>query len=62
MNRIYGKPEQALVADVAPSPAVQLARSLSLDEKLELLRSLQGGEHADTASASPTVEAVTPAQ
>jgi hypothetical protein len=32
MSRIYGKPEQALVAHVAPSPALELVRSLSLDE------------------------------
>jgi hypothetical protein len=44
MNRIYGKPEQALVAHVAPSPALELVRSLSLEEKLELLHSLQAGE------------------
>jgi hypothetical protein len=31
MNRIYGRPEQALVAHVAPSPALELVRSLSLD-------------------------------
>jgi len=30
---------------------------MSLDEKLELLRRLQGGELADTASALPMVEA-----
>jgi hypothetical protein len=37
MNRIYGRPEQALVAHVAPSPALELVPSLSLDEKLDLL-------------------------
>jgi hypothetical protein len=61
MNRIYGGPEQALVAQVAPSPALELVRSLSLDEKLELLRRLQEGEFADTASALPVVEASPPA-
>jgi hypothetical protein len=29
---------------------------MSLDEKLELLRRLQGGEFADTASALPLAE------
>jgi hypothetical protein len=58
MNWIYGKPEQALVAQVAPSPALELVRSMTLEEKLELLRRLQGGELADTASAVPVVEAV----
>jgi hypothetical protein len=37
MNRIYGRPEQALVARVAPPPALDLVRSLSLEEKLDLL-------------------------
>ena len=58
MNRIYGKPEQAVVAHVAPSPAFEVIRGMSLDEKLELLRRLQGGELAETASALPMVEAV----
>jgi hypothetical protein len=49
MNRIYGRPEQALVAHVAPSPALELVRSLSLEEKLELLHSLQGGESVGLA-------------
>jgi hypothetical protein len=58
MNRIYGKPEAALVAHVAPNPAADVIRSLSLAEKLELLRRLRRGEFADTASALPIVEAV----
>jgi hypothetical protein len=60
MNRIYGKPEQALVARVPPNPAAEMIRSMSLEEKLELLSRLQRGELADTASASPIVEAVPP--
>jgi hypothetical protein len=44
MNRIYGKPEQALITVAPPNPAVEMIRSLSLDEKLEMLRRLQGGE------------------
>ena len=56
MNRIYGKPEAALVAHVAPSPALELVRSLSLDEKLELLRRLQDGEFVSTAPGLPVVE------
>jgi hypothetical protein len=44
MNRIYGKPEQALVARVPPNPAAEMIGSLSLDEKLEMLRRLQAGE------------------
>jgi hypothetical protein len=35
MNRIYGEPEQALVARVPPNPAVEMIRSLSLEEKLD---------------------------
>jgi hypothetical protein len=44
MNRIYGKPEVAVVAHVAPNPMADVIRSMSLDEKLELLRSLQREE------------------
>jgi hypothetical protein len=58
MNRIYGKPEQSLVARVPPNPAVEMIRSMSLEDKLELLRRLQRGELADTGSALPIVEAV----
>jgi hypothetical protein len=46
MNRIYGKPEQAIVAAVAPNPAVDVIRSMSLDEKLELLERLRVGDLA----------------
>jgi hypothetical protein len=60
MNRIYGKPETALVAHVAPSPAVELIRSLSLDEKLELLHRLRRGEADDVSSALPILEAGPP--
>ena len=58
MSRIYGKPEAAVVAHVPPNPALPVLKSMSLDEKLELLRRLQGGELADTGSAFPIVEAV----
>jgi 3-methyladenine DNA glycosylase Mpg len=44
MNRIYGKPEAAVVAHVAANPAADLIRSLSLAEKLELLHRLRQGE------------------
>jgi hypothetical protein len=37
MNRIYA----AVVAHVAPNPVTDVIRSLSLAEKLELLRSLR---------------------
>jgi hypothetical protein len=57
MNRIYGKPEET-VRQVEVNPATAVLKSMSLDEKLELLRRLQGGEFADTASALPIVEAV----
>jgi hypothetical protein len=46
MNRIYGKPEAALVAHVPENPAVEVIRSLSLAEKLELLNRLQSGARA----------------
>jgi hypothetical protein len=57
MDRIYGKPEDT-VRQVEVNPATAVLKSMSLDEKLELLRRLQGGELADTASAVPIVEAV----
>jgi hypothetical protein len=49
MDRIYGKPEAAVVAHVAPNPVSDVVRSLSLAEKLELLRSLQRGEPDEPA-------------
>ena len=60
MSRIYGKPEQAVVAHVAASPAIEVIRSMSLDEKLELLGRLQEGEFVSTSSALPVVEPVPP--
>jgi hypothetical protein len=60
MSRIFGKPEEAIVARVPRNPAHDVIRSMSLDEKLELLRRLQGGEFADTATALPIVEAGPP--
>jgi hypothetical protein len=57
MSRIYGKPEET-VRQVETNPALPVLKSMSLDEKLELLRRLQRGEPADTASALPVVEAV----
>jgi hypothetical protein len=57
MSRIYGKPEET-VRQVETNPALPVLKSMSLDEKLELLIRLQGGELADTASALPIVEAV----
>jgi hypothetical protein len=57
MNRIYGKPDET-VRQVEVNPATAVLKSMSLEEKLELLRRLQGGELADTASALPIVEAV----
>jgi hypothetical protein len=53
MNRIYGKPEAALVAHVPQNPMADVIRSMSLDEKLELLHSLKRGEALDL----PVVEA-----
>ena len=60
MNRIYGKPEAAVVAHVPPNPATAVLKSMSLDEKLELLRRLQDGEFVSPASALPVVEPVPP--
>src|SRR5262245_44850799 len=44
MNRIYGKPEAALMAHVAPNPAADVIRAMRLEEKLELLHRLRDGE------------------
>jgi hypothetical protein len=60
MNRIYGKPEQAVVAQVAASPAVEVIRSMSLDEKLELLGRLRAGE--PVTPELPILEAVPPSR
>jgi len=59
MNRIYGEPEET-VRQVEVNPATAVLKSMSLEEKLELLARLQRGELADTASALPIVEAVPP--
>jgi hypothetical protein len=47
MNRIYGKPEPAVVAHIPPNPALPVLKSMSLEEKLEFLHSLQRGEVLD---------------
>jgi hypothetical protein len=56
MNRIYGKPEPAVVAHVAPNPAVDVIRAMSLEDKLELLHKLRAGEPLGL----PVVEPVPP--
>jgi hypothetical protein len=43
MNRIYGKPEET-VRRVDANPATAVLKSMSLEEKLELLRRLQAGD------------------
>jgi hypothetical protein len=48
ISRIYRKPEET-VRQTEANPALPVLKSVSLDEKLELLRRLQGGELADTA-------------
>src|SRR5262245_54091013 len=52
MNRIYGKLEAALVARAAPNPAADVIRSMSLEEKLELLQALRRGEADDPRRCS----------
>ena len=56
MSRIYGKPEET-VRQVETNPASPVLKSMSLDEKLELLRRLQSGEVA-TAPTLPIVDVV----
>jgi hypothetical protein len=53
MSRIYGKPEAAVVAHVPPNPALPVLKSMSLDEKLELLHRLQAGEPVEPAVIEP---------
>ena len=48
ISRIYRKPEET-VRQTETNPALPVLKSMSLDEKLELLRRLEGGELADTA-------------
>jgi hypothetical protein len=55
MNRIYGKPEET-VRQVEVNPATPVLKSMSLEEKLELLNSLRRGDPI----ALPVVEAVPP--
>jgi hypothetical protein len=43
MNRIYGRPEET-VRQVEVNPAAAVLKSMSLEEKLELLRRLQAAE------------------
>jgi hypothetical protein len=61
MNRIDGKPDET-GRQVDANPALPVLKSMSLDEKLELLRRLQGGELADTGvGGAARREAVPPA-
>ena len=55
MSRIYGKPEET-VRQVEVNPATAVLKSMSLEEKLELLHSLRRGDPI----ALPVVEAVPP--
>jgi hypothetical protein len=43
MDRIYGKPVEATVTLAPPSPIPSVLASMTLEEKLQLLRSLQRG-------------------
>ena len=55
MSRIYGKPEEALVARVDSNPVAEAVRKLTLEEKLELLQRLRAGE---LIGATPVPDAV----
>jgi hypothetical protein len=61
MNRIYGRPEEKVAAKVDTHPASGVISSMSLEEKLELLRQLQRGELAEPVPALPILEASPPA-
>jgi hypothetical protein len=56
MSRIYGKPEAAVVAQIPSNPALPVLKSLSLDEKLELLGRLRQGELVSTAPVPRAIE------
>jgi hypothetical protein len=60
MNRIYGKPEET-VRQVETNPVLPVLKSMSLEEKLELLRQLQRGELAEPVPALPILDAAPPA-
>ena len=60
MSRIYGKPTETVVTRIPASPERAVLASMTLDEKLELLRRLQDREFVLTASALPVVERVPP--
>jgi hypothetical protein len=55
MSRIYGEPEEAM-RQVEVNLATAVLRSMSLEEKLELLHNLRRGEPI----VLPVVEAVPP--
>jgi hypothetical protein len=54
MNRIYGKPEET-VTRVDANPATAVLKSMSLEEKLELLHRLRRGELDDATAMLPVV-------
>jgi hypothetical protein len=65
MNRIYGKPDAALVAYVPPNPMIDVIRAMSLDEKFELLQRLHEGrvrrrENAASDRRSRSANRLTP--
>jgi hypothetical protein len=52
MNRIHGKPDET-VRQVDANPATAVLRSVSLEEKLDLLHSLQRGESVELLAVEP---------
>jgi hypothetical protein len=53
MDRIYGKPVEATVTVAPPSPIPAVLASMSLEEKLQLLRSPQRGEPVELPVVEP---------
>jgi hypothetical protein len=49
MDRIYGKPVEATVTVTPASPITPVIRSMTLEDKLQLLHSLRRGEPVDLA-------------
>jgi hypothetical protein len=56
MSRMYGKPTETVVTHTPASPVRAVLASMTLEEKLQLLHSLQGGDPVEL----PVVELAPP--
>jgi hypothetical protein len=53
MSRIYGKPTETVVTHTPASPAKAVLKSMTVEEKLELLHSLRREEQAALSVVEP---------